>query len=441
VKRVLFVAYLFPPIANSGTQRPLKFAKYLENYGWQPTVVTAAGFNGHSIDPTLLAEIPSHIEVVRVPMLNDLIGDRLSSLLGGGAIGHRVGDAVRWRIQARYRSPDMFACWRRTAFRAALRIYRDSGFDAIYATGFPWTSLLIGRDVAKATGRPLIADFRDPWAGDDLWRSNSLEPERVAQLERSVVAQASAVVTVSPAMTRMMKAANPEAEQSKFVTIHNGFDPLDVVTPTPKRSDKFRIVFTGVWKDGYNPSRLYDALDALLKASPHVLRNTEVMMAGFAPGEAARRGLDSLVSELGRLSHKDAVALMSSADILFFATADGTYQELALPGKMYEYLATGRPVIALTHPDGDAARVLARVGGAIVIAPEDSERVQNVISTACVAGRLDVPPHDRDALAAFERSNLTKRLASVLDAVTSGAPPPPDSAWLPQQVSAAGRPV
>src|SRR5262245_24596561 len=90
-KRVLMVAYLFPPIANSGTQRPLKFAKYLSNYGWQPTVLTAARLESHATDAALLDEIPANVCVVRVPMLNELVGEKLSSAMGGGAFAKRAG--------------------------------------------------------------------------------------------------------------------------------------------------------------------------------------------------------------------------------------------------------------------------------------------------------------------------------------------------------------
>jgi glycosyltransferase involved in cell wall biosynthesis len=440
MKRVLFLAYLFPPIANSGTQRPLKFAKYLSRYGWEPTVVTAERFDDHPTDPSLLQEMAADQRIIRVPMLDHHITDAISMMTLGSAFGKRLTSALTWRLRTSFEVPDLYALWKPTAKRAALKLYREHGFDAIYATGFPWTSLLIGRDVSKATGRPLIADFRDPWAGDDLWQSSRTSHSHELALERSVVTQASAVVSVSTTMTKSMKAAHPHVDQSKFITIHNGFDPIDMNVAAPaQRSNKFRIVYTGVWKDGYNPSRLYDVLEDLLKSSPDVLRNTEVLMAGFTPGEALRRGLDSVVSEVGRLSHHDALALMYSADMLFFAAAESAYQRIALPGKMYEYLATGRPVLALAHPDGDIGRLLNYLGGGVAVSSADSERFKGVIARACIDGRLAVEPVNREALSAFERPNLAMRLAAVLDAITAGAPLPEDATWLPHQVSLVAR--
>lgn len=427
MRRVLFLAYLFPPIANSGTQRPLKFAKYLSRHGWEPTVMTAAQFDDHRVDEGLLAEMPPGLSIVRVPMLNERIADAVIAAGLGTAMARRVAGAIKWRLQARFRSPDLYGLWRPTATRAALRVFREQPFDVIYATGYPWTTLLIGRDVSIATGRPLIADFRDPWAAEDLFRDGRPAGQAEVALERSVVEQASSVVTVSDTFTRRLRAAYPDMDDAKFQTIHNGFDPEDLVRPVIEPDRKFRIAFVGVWKAGYNPSPLYDVIDWLKRSRPHLLDGIEVIAAGFDSGEARRRGLSDHITEVGVLPHRDAVALMHSADVLFMTNADGARQQLAVPGKLYEYLATGRPVLALTHPDGDAGRFLKLTGGGVAIAPDDPGLLLEAVATACRTRRLDVPPLDRNALASFERVNLTRRLADLLDDAMNHALVPGDA--------------
>lgn len=418
MKRVLFLAYLFPPIANSGTQRPLKFVKYLSQFGWQPTVVTAAHAGGHRVDEGLLADIPAGVRVVRVPMVNEQVSDTIKKWTGGTRAGERIADAIGWRLRERFRKPDLYALWRPAARRAALRLMRDEQFDAIYATGFPWTTLLTAVDLSKATGVPLVADFRDPWVGEDLFRSERPPANEERPLERLVVEHASAVTTVAPTMTKRMIAAYPELSPAKFSTIFNGFDPPDLGAPARSTHTKFRIAYAGVWKEGYNPSPLYDVIDWLRRSSPEVLANVEVIAAGFETGEAARRGLGEHITETGVLSHQDAVALMHSADILFLTNGDGARQQLGLPGKMYEYLATGRPVLALTHPDGDAGRIIQQVGGGVAVAQDDPGQLLELIKNACQSRTLAVPPLNREALSMFERPNLAKRLASLLDEVS-----------------------
>lgn len=422
MKRVLFLAYLFPPIANSGTQRPLKFAKYLLENAWEPVVITAANFDGHHTDPGLLADIPDHVRVVRVPMLNDKVGATLASLAGGNRIGQKIGDAISWRWRYHRRSPDLYALWKPTVLREAMRIFQDSGFDAIYATGFPWTSLVTGAEIAKATGRPFIADFRDLWAGENLFRSERPPRHEELSQERAVITSATAVVTASATIGRQLAATHPDADPNKFITIHNGFDAADFTRERRRAANqKFRVVFTGVWKAGYNPAELYDSIDWIRRSTPELLDNVEVITAGYAPGEAARRHLDGYITERGFVAHDDAVALMQSADILYLSHVDPDRQWV-VPGKLYEYLASGSPVLALTHPDKETAQIIHAAGGGVALSPEDPGTLYQALSEALRQRRFDVPPLNADALAAFERRRLTRKLADVLDRVTNRAP-------------------
>jgi hypothetical protein len=301
-----------------------------------------------------------------------------------------------------------------------LRLFRAVGFDAVYATGSPWSSLLVGRDIARQTGVPFVADFRDPWAGDDVFLSHlsATRRRRELALERSVVDQADAVVSVSDAMTELMRAIHANVPASRFVTIHNGYDPADLATcEAQQRSGKFRVVYTGNWAPDYNPGALYTAVERLESAHPDHVQNLEIVAAGFAPGEAARRRLSHLIREVGPVSHPSALGWMQSADALFLTVAGGAYQTHHLPGKLFEYLGTRRPIIAMADPEGETGRLIRRIGGGVVIPWNDSELLARTLFDAMKAGNLRVTPQDLSALAAFERSALAERLAGVLDSV------------------------
>src|SRR5687767_14191286 len=118
-KRVLMIAYLFPPIATSGTQRPWKFAKYLPQCGWEPIVMTAARPPNDQVDERLMRELPPGIRVLRVPMLNERVGDFAAYVGIGAATRARISAGVSWRLRDQWRQPDMYALWRPTARRAA----------------------------------------------------------------------------------------------------------------------------------------------------------------------------------------------------------------------------------------------------------------------------------------------------------------------------------
>lgn len=414
MKRILFLAYLFPPIANSGTQRPLKFAKYLSDHGWMPTVLTAAQFDEFPTDPQLLDDVPRDVTVVRVPMLNQYAAGLCRKALGR-ALGWRIGGAIEWRLQHRYRVPDWYALWQPMAVRAAMKIFRQTGFDAIYATGYPWSALVAGQEIARLSGRPLIVDFRDLWTGDSMADGDRPPHETEARLERQVVEQARTVVAASVSMARWLANAHPHQPEEKFVAVHNGFDAEDL-PPRPSRSPEqpFRIAYTGVWKTGYNPSELYDSIDWIRRTRPQILQNVEVVAAGFTPGEARRRGLESVIREVGVLPHPEAVTLMQTADVLFLSHIDPTRQ-WAVPGKLYEYLASGAPVLALTDPGKETAQILRKVGGGIALSPEDPGTLFHALGDICAKKRFDTPPCNVEALAMFERRQLTAKLAAVFD--------------------------
>jgi glycosyltransferase involved in cell wall biosynthesis len=422
MKRVLFLAYLFPPIANSGTQRSLKFVKYLRDFGWDPIVVTAARCDGHPADPALLSEVPDGVRVVRVPMLNEKVAAAVASLAGGNRFGHKIGDAISWRLRRLRPSPDLYALWKPTVVREAMRIFEETDFDAVFATGFPWTALLAGAEIARATHRPFVADFRDPWADEHRFREAGLPRERERALEASVVNQAAAVLAATTSVSRLLAASHPDVDDEKFVAIHNGFDGSDFA-PRPARDPNrpFRIVFTGVWKEYYGPGELYDAVDWIRRSSPRLLDGVEIITAGFTPGEAKRRHLDAHITELGMVGHDRAVAVMQSADIAYLPHLDPDRQ-WAIPGKLYEYVASGAPVMALTDPDKETAQILRAIGGGMVLPPADPGVLYQALAEVLRSRTLAVAPRNAEALAGFERRQLTGKLAGVLDRITSAAP-------------------
>ena len=214
MKRVLFLAYLFPPIANSGTQRPLKFVKYLSQYGWQPTVVTAAHADGHRVDEAMLADIPAGVAVERVPMLNEQVRDTILRCGRGTRLAARVAEAVSWRLRDRFRTPDLYALWRPGARRAGARLMRDGDFDAIYATGFPWTTAAsrprsVGGDRTPAGGR--LSRSRGP--ARTCSAPNVRRPTRSARSNARSSSRRHRSSRVSTTMTKRMVAAYPELDR------------------------------------------------------------------------------------------------------------------------------------------------------------------------------------------------------------------------------------
>lgn len=420
MKRVLFIAYLYPPIANSGTRRSIEFVNHLPDHGWQPTVLTLAhpdqAPDRH--DPALLEEIRPGTEVLRAPLASRLWAERLARL-APGAWSDRVRDGLEWRLRRWWAVPDEMAAWLGPAVRLAVQAHRRQPFDLVHATGSPWTSFLVAQAVAQATGRPYVLDYRDPWtpSGSAAWELESDAQARARdRLQRGVARGAAAIVTVTRSWCTLI---GGHTGRGDLQCITNGFEPRDIAgLPAPPDDDRLRIAYTGVWRPGYGPDQLYAALRHARSIGLPGLERLRVDTAGFAPGPARQQGLDDLVTEHGWVGHGQALDLMGRADLLFLPVSGGHYAHSALPGKLFEYIGTRRPILAAVPPDSEVAHVLTDVGGAWRVDPGDVPAMVQALAhlLAQPKGAL-LPPRRADRLQAYTRGATARQLAELFDRV------------------------
>jgi len=418
MRSLLFIAYLYPPIANSGTRRSLEFANHLPDHGWQPTVLTLANPKARGCDPRLLDEVRSGTRVLRAELTTSIWARRLCAVLPGG-LRQRVEPALAWRLAGLWTVPDEVAPWRSAAVEAAVQAHRETPFDAILATGWPWTSFLIAHDVAKRTGLPYVLDYRDQWrpSGTAAWEGETALQRRLSpRLERRAAAGASALVTVTPTLGRALE---KDTGREGFECITNGFEPKDFADlPPPPGDGLVRVSYTGVWRPGYGPDLLYQAVQRLKAARAPGLERLRVDTAGFAPGPAATYGVQDVIYEHGRVSHADALRLMTDSDLVFLPVSEGFYALAALPGKLFEYLGSGRPILAATLPNSEVARVITDVGGGRQILPDDLEAATTVLADLCAGrGLKGFSAQRADRLATYTRAATAQQLAGILDRV------------------------
>ena len=422
-KKVLFIAGLFPPIANSGTQRSAKFARYLPEYGWQPIVLTSKG-SGLPEDERLMAEVDPQTEIIRLPFLSDVLAARCSKLTRAFLDPAKVTEGLSWRIANLWKIPDEWVWWQYMVVKYAKQRFHEDPYDCIYATGFPWSSFLAADRISKTLGIPYVVDFRDLWTDWDLsgsqipWLKKSLSVKQ----ERKVLKNADAVIAVSDTQMGILKQRTSRSHSDCFFTITNGFDAEDFRGIKDDRNsfEKFRIVYTGVWKDGYSPEDLYRAVDQIRILNPEVFNRLEIVCAGFSPKLCLYPQLHPILTEHDRVSHKDALGLMSGADALFLPVADGSYAFGHIPGKLFEYLGAGAPVLAVAPKGSEVDKVLDLVKAGIVTEPGN---IKSLISgiIACVNTKInDLIEPNVDGIACFERRTLTAHLGEVFDFVIGG---------------------
>jgi glycosyltransferase involved in cell wall biosynthesis len=420
MKRVLVLAYLYPPIFNSGTRRSLEFVNHLPDHGWHPTVLTLADPSPTECDPSLLDEVRAGTRIERAPLAGNRWARRLA-YCAPPALRPRVHSGLAWRLHRLWQVPDAAAGWIGPALARALQLHAEQAFDAIYASGWPWSSFVLAERISQRTGLPFLVDYRDLWQpGDVAWdQATPAQRRHNPALERQVLARAAGVIATTQSFLDLLP---QELLPARRYAITNGFTHADFAGARPVLANdgKLRIVYTGVWRPGYGPDDLYGALQLLQQRGDPALARLQVVMAGFTPGRAAELKLDGCVQELGRVPHAQAIDLMCGADALYLPVSNGVYEYASIPGKLFEYLGSGRPILASAQNDSEVARVLDEVGGACRLLPGD------VPSLAEALSRLGQPQavfatRQPQALARYTRAALTGKLAAALNDITAGS--------------------
>src|SRR5215207_2020858 len=439
--RILLVAYHFPPTGGAGTQRAAKLARDLPELGLEPVVVTGPGPVGDVWSPadhSLAAQIPAAVQVHRVPGPVPATGGRRASF-------------ARWLNLA---SP--FARW---WTGGALAVAAElQGLYAILATMSPYESGEVAARLARRLGVPWVADLRDPWALDEM-RVHPSFAHRHADLRRmrAVLGTADAIVMNTPEARSQLLTQFPELGRRRVTCVPNGWDARNFADPAPRRTDgAFRIVHTGALHtssgerhrqrsalkralggsapvDVLTRSHTYlmEAVRRVRTREPELAAGLEVHLAGNLT-EADRRVAGSDAVLHGYLSHARSVELLRSADLLFLPMQDLPPGRRAtiVPGKTYEYLASGRPVLAAV-PEGDARDLIATSPVARLCGPADVEAMAAAIVGELEHRRLNGPRPDcsTPGIERFERRRLAGELAAVVgdvlnaDAPSAGLPP------------------
>jgi len=439
-KKVLMIAYFFPPVGGGGVQRTAKFARYLPDFGWQPIILTVENAAYSTFDPSLLAELPPDLAVYRTRAFQPTAlyfkmkqrqatspaPAKPPSISPKALL--RVRAAGRWLSQA-VLFPDDKIGWVPYALRQAKQIIKTHQPDLIYSTSAPFSAHIIAERLARQTGLPWVADFRDPYVGDQ-WsaRISPLHGYGRRWLEKKWVQRAQRVIVTSRPTQHDFARRYPHLPATHWETITNGYDEADFAQmhPAPE-SPFFTLVFVGsAYADANpHPQPLCAAIHALLSAQPDLRAVFRLQFVGSTDrayrqllAEAiAHYGLHDVVTFLPSVPHHAAVQSMCNASVLLLMRNTAGGAELVISGKTFEYLRAGRPILALL-PQGAMQDLLRDVGRAAIFAPTDSAGIQKQLAHWLVQWRAGGLPSATDDYQAYERRALCKRLATVLDEVT-----------------------
>ena len=421
-RRVLMLAAAFPPTGGAGVQRSVKFAKYLPRVGWLPTVWTVDRIDGLPEDPTLLADLPEDVMVQRSVRAGSLrawhrrIRNRGSSRFAG---------ALEWRLRrflSRQPWPDDYVGWARASVQPLVRLIAEQSIDVIYSTFSPASNHLLGLALKRRTGLPWVADFRDLWTDDLRYREPGARRHRAnRRLESKILEFADAVVGVTPRQTAILAEHLPDRRR-KFVTITNGFDPADFEVKEasrPAAQGKFVLAFVGRFDRRRADDRLLAGLQRFAAEVGTQGDRFVFRVVGHADkvtlGKLRSSGVDHVFT--GYRPHAEAIDEMRAADALLISTeATGPNATSVINGKLFEYLASGRPILVVGPEGGECERIVRSCGAGLTVG-FDADEIAGALRTLFRAWQQGRPttgcqPH---RLGPYSRITLARNLGSVLD--------------------------
>lgn len=432
MKQILIIAYYFPPSGGSGVQRVLKFAKYLPENGWQPTILTVdpayAAYPDH--DESLVEDVPKDIKVVRTRSWDPysfyarLQGRRKQDMIGTGFVREpankgRISRLALW-LRANLFLPDARVGWVPFAAPAAGRLIRKERYHALLTSGPPHSVHLVGRRLRRRFGVPWVVDMRDPWT--DQWPNQVMPQTRLARqvdamFERSVLKEADAVVSVSDGVGEGLQTKAPI---KRYETITNGFDSADIPPTTwvRREDESFTLTYVGTL---YGPRHV----PALVQALANVARERRVRVQFVGRVDEAvlqayrEAGLGEILHVVPYVPHAEAIGYMRVANVLLVIIDRVAHNRGIAPAKMYEYLALGKPILCIGPTDGDSATILSKTRGGVVIDYDDVNGIQAFLTMhADGVSRGEAPESpDHEAVQTYDRRFLTRRLASLLDRI------------------------
>ena len=406
MKRALIITYYWPPSGGSGVQRWLKFAKYLPQYGWEPVVYTPENPEANTVDTALLKDIAPDTEVIKTKIWEPysfykvLFGGKKNTSDGGkhikaniiGSENKSFTHKLSLFVRGNFFIPDPRCWWIRPSIKFLVKYLKEHPVDVIVSTGPPHSMHLIAKGVSKATGIRWVADFRDPWTEIFYFKHLNLSKwafRKHRKLEQSVLDSADVVTVVS----KKMQADFAARTSTPVEVITNGFDHEDFLNPAadvqtqikPDVAERgFSLVHTGIFVDNGNPEHLWEVLGEKAAAEPQFKKNLQIRLMGQVDDSILqgieKAGLEGNLHNMGYRPHNEVVQWQQQAQVLLLPLRKEPEAAAILTGKFFEYLASGREILAFGPTYGDLAKALQETGSGTIVEFEDKEAVRREIN-------------------------------------------------------------
>ena len=416
--KVLVIAYYFPPMGLSGVQRTLKFVKYMKNFGWEPTVITAANVGYFAHDQSLLKEIEKeNIKIIRTD------GKDPNSLLSKYGTINIPGEFVRKlfnRLSQTFFIPDNKISWSKRAYQTACEILDKENFDVIFVTIPPFSSFMIAAKLKKKYNIPLLADYRDLWVGSYFaFYPTPLHRLLHKRMEYKALKVADRITVTNRRIKEKLINDYKFLTFDDIVIVSHGYDEEDFesIRNVAKSNDKMILTYSGVFIEYSTPAYLLKAFSRVVNERPDIASKIKLQFIGLLRKEnkslIKKLKIDEYVNDLGYLSHKEAVEKLISSDVLWLMIGKKKNIDAILPGKLFEYFGARKPVIACV-PKGAARTALVAYGASFITEPDDIEKIKStILEVYNLYEKNQLPQPEEDYILKHERSYLTEQLTKL----------------------------
>jgi glycosyltransferase involved in cell wall biosynthesis len=419
MKRVLIITYYWPPSGGAGVQRWLKFSKYLPQFGWDPVILTVdPGFASYpAIDHSLELEIPSELNVYKTKA-TDWFRIYGKSRVPSAGFAKNNDDTFRGKVSRFIRGnffiPDPRRGWNKFAFRKACEIIEKENIRHIITTSPPHSTQLIGLKLKKKfPSLNWIADLRDPWT--NIYYYGKFYPSFLSRkldrhYEMSVLKKSDEIITVGKTLKNSFSSAG-KINENKITVITNGFDESDYNQAILSNPAIFTITYAGTISESYPVSGLIGALRNLHEKKPdfkirftgEFSANIKSLITDAIPG--------SCVEFTPYLEHGKAIQSIMNSSVVVLIIPDHNSNKGILTGKLFEYLATGVPILCLGPADGDAAEIISKAKAGATFGYNDIKGISEFLNN--VPDNVFTP--DKEYIKGFSRVNLTGEIIPLLD--------------------------
>ncbi len=434
MRRVLIITYYWPPSGGSGVQRWLKMSKYLSENGWQPVIYTAKDAEYPVEDPSLEQDVAPEAEVIRRPIVEPynfykkFLGMKKGEKVKAGFINE--GEKKNgWKenlsvwLRGNLFIPDARCWWVKPSVRFLKRYLKEHPVDAMISTGPPHSMHLIAKALHKKFNIPWIADFRDPWTDIDFYKDLKLTrcaDKKHHRLENQVLTEATKVVTIGWDCAKGLESHGAK----DVVVITNGYDDLGKICvktdENPSLRDHQSLPFTmshiGIIGENRNPETLWQAISELAD------KDLKIRLIGQVDNSVIesikRNNIEKFVEIVPYIPHNQVIEEQAKSDVLLLFVNNTPNAKGILTGKIFEYMASGRPILCIGPEDGDSARILNETQTGITVDFNDKEKMKSVILDYISKFQENQLITERkEAVEKYSRRNLTKEFVKILNGI------------------------